>query len=158
LGFLAGLTVTVRLAKRSGLNSELITNLAVYVALAGMLGAKIFMILFDWNKFMADPKTIFSLDTLQTAGGFQGGAIFALITAYAYIKRQGLPLLATADAFAPGVAIGHAIGRLGCLAAGCCWGTVCKLPWAITFHSPDAALLTGVPLEEPLHPSQLYEF
>ncbi len=48
LGFLAGLSVTVRLARRSGMNAELITNLAVYVALAGLLGAKLLMIWFDW--------------------------------------------------------------------------------------------------------------
>ncbi len=158
LGFLAGLTVTVRLARRSGLNPELMTNLAVYVALAGMLGAKILMIVFDWNRFMANPRQIFSLDTLQAAGVFQGGLILALVTAYFYMRHQGLPLLAASDAFAPGVALGHSIGRLGCLAAGCCWGNVCHLPWAITFHNPDAYALTGVPLEEPLQPSQLYEF
>jgi phosphatidylglycerol:prolipoprotein diacylglycerol transferase len=159
LGFLAGLAVTVRLSRRSGLNPELMTNLAVYVALAGMLGAKILMIVFDWKtRFSANPGQIFSLDTLQAAGVFQGGLILALITAYFYMRHQGLPLLAASDAFAPGVALGHAIGRLGCLAAGCCWGTVCKLPWAITFHNPDAYALTGVPLEQPLHPSQLYEF
>ena len=48
------------------------------------------------------------------------------------------------DAFAPGIAIGHAIGRIGCFAAGCCWGTECDLPWSVTFHNPDANALTGV--------------
>lgn len=158
LGFLAGLWVTVRLARRSGLNPELVTNLAVYTALAGLLGAKILMIAFDWPQFAADPSKIFSLETLQAAGVFQGGLILALITAYYYTKVQKLPLLATADAFAPGVAIGHAIGRLGCFAAGCCWGKECNRFWAVTFHNPEAYALTGVPLEMPLHPSQLYEF
>lgn len=154
LGFLAGLTVTVRLARRSGLNPELITNLAVYVALAGLAGAKLLMIAFDRPTF----SEIFSLATLQAAGVFQGGLILAIGVAFAYIRSQRLPLLPTMDAFAPGIAIGHAIGRLGCLAAGCCWGLECTRPWAITFHNPDAYALTGVPLETPLHPSQLYEF
>jgi phosphatidylglycerol:prolipoprotein diacylglycerol transferase len=66
-----------------------------------------------------------------------------------------MPWLTTFDAFAPGIAIGHAIGRLGCLAAGCCWGKVCDMPWAIEFHNPQAN--TGVPLYQPLHPTQLYE-
>lgn len=157
LGFLAGLSVTVRLARRSGLNPELMTNLAVYVALAGMLGAKILMILFDWNHFMAQPSQIFSLETLQAAGVFQGGLILAVIVAYFYMRHQGLPFLSTSDAFAPGIALGHSIGRLGCLAAGCCWGKECTLPWAIKFHDPAAYALTGVPLETPLHPAQLYE-
>jgi len=158
LGFLAGLTVTVRLARRSGLNPELVTNLAIYVALGGLAGAKILMILFDWHEFVTQPGQFFSLATLQAAGVFQGGLILAVIVAFFYMRKQGLPFLATSDAFAPGVAIGHAIGRLGCLAAGCCWGKECTRPWAIKFHDPDAYALTGVPLEVPLHPSQLYEF
>jgi len=157
LAFLAGLTITVRLARRSGLNAELITNLAVYCALAGLLGAKLLMIVFDWNYFSAQPRQIFSLSTLQAAGVFQGGLVLAILTAFLYVRRHSLPWLQTADAFAPGVAIGHSIGRLGCLAAGCCWGKECTLPWAVKFHSVDAYALTGVPLEVPLHPSQLYE-
>jgi len=140
LGFLTGLWVTVRLARRSGLNSELITNLAIYAALAGLLGAKLLMIWFDWPDVQ-----IFSLSFWQAA-------------AYLYMRHNKLPLLESADAFAPGVAIGHAIGRLGCFAAGCCWGKTTNLPWAVTFHNPDAWALTGVPLEMPLQPSQLYEF
>jgi phosphatidylglycerol:prolipoprotein diacylglycerol transferase len=157
LGFLAGLAVTVKLAKRAGLNPELITNLAVYVALSGMLGAKLFMIAFDWQDYAANPGRIFSFETLQAAGVFQGGLILALITAVFYMRHQGLSVLGTSDIFAPGVAIGHAVGRLGCFAAGCCWGVECDLPWAVKFHDPVANALTGVPLERGLHPTQLYE-
>jgi phosphatidylglycerol:prolipoprotein diacylglycerol transferase len=152
LGFLAGLSITVRLARKSGLDAEKITNLAVYVALAGLIGAKLLMIAFDWPDIQ-----IFSLATLQAAGVFQGGLILALVTAYFYIRHNHLPVLGVSDAFAPGVAIGHAIGRLGCFAAGCCWGKECHLPWAVTFRNPEANGLTGVPLNVPLHPAQLYE-
>ncbi len=152
LGFLAGLSITVKLARKSGLDAEKVTNLAVYVALAGLIGAKLLMIAFDWPDIQ-----IFSLATLQAAGVFQGGLILALITAILYIRHGKLPALAVFDAFAPGIAIGHAIGRLGCFAAGCCWGRECHLPWAVTFKNPDANGLTGVPLGVPLHPAQLYE-
>lgn len=152
LGFLIGLTITVKLAKKGGLDPEKITNLAVYVALAGLIGAKLLMIAFDWPDIQ-----IFSLSTLQAAGVFQGGLILALITAFLYIRHSKLPMLAVFDTFAPGIAIGHAIGRLGCFAAGCCWGKECHLPWAVTFKNPDASALTGVPLGVPLHPAQLYE-
>src|SRR5262252_9137859 len=81
LGFLAGLAVTVRLARRSGLDAERITNLAVYVALAGMLGAKVLMIAFDWPRYSENPRDILSWGTLQAAGVFQGGLILALVTA-----------------------------------------------------------------------------
>jgi len=157
LAFIVGLTITVKLARRSGINAELVTNLAVYCALAGILGAKILMIVFDWGSYMANPKQIFSMATLQAAGVFQGGLVLAAVTAYFYIRHTKLPLLGTCDAFAPGIAIGHSIGRLGCFAAGCCWGKECSLPWAVKFHNPEAWALTGVPLEVPLHPSQLYE-
>ena len=153
LAFLAGLWVTTRLARRQGLDTEKVTNLVVYVALAGLLGAKILMLMFDWRGI----AEVFTLNTLQSAGVFQGGLILALLFAWYYTKTQGMPLLETSDLFAPGIALGHAIGRVGCFAAGCCWGIECKLPWAVTFRNPDAALMTGVPLETPLHPSQLYE-
>ena len=59
--------------------------------------------------------------------------------------------------FAPGIALGHVTGRLGCLAAGCCYGTPTNVPWAITFTNPLAAANVGTPLGIPLHPTQIYE-
>ncbi len=118
------------------------------------------MIVFDWNRYMAQPGDIFSLATLQAAGVSQGGLILALVTAPSFTcaSRELAAALTTSDAFAPGLALGHAIGKIRrCFAAGCCWGIETKVPWAVTFHNPEAALLTGVPLEIALHPSQLYE-
>lgn len=154
LGFLAGLTVTLRLARRIGLPADKVTNLAVYCALAGILGAKLFMILFDFGDYLRNPGQIFTLETLQAAGVFHGGLIAALIFAFFYIRKQALPTLRTTDAFAPGIAAGQAIGRLGCFAAGCCWGRQCDLPWGVRFRSNFAA---PVPLDKILHPVQLYE-
>lgn len=153
--FLVALWLASRFAKQRGLSSEKVVNLGVYCALFGMLGAKLWMIALD-PDFRKNPLQIFSLSTLQSAGIFYGGFIAALVFAYFYMKSQNLPLLPTSDIFAPGVAIGHGIGRLGCLAAGCCWGKPTTLPWAITFSNPDAQS-TGVPLGIPLHPTQIYE-
>jgi len=157
LGFLVGLYITVRLAKRAGLKPDPMVNLAIYSALAGLLGAKIAMLLFDFPTYWAHPGEIFTRETLQAAGVYQGGLILAMIVAVWYIRSQRLPWLTTFDVFAPGIAAGHAIGRLGCLAAGCCWGIPTHLPWAITFRNWQAEQLTGVPLGIPLHPTQLYE-
>lgn len=154
LGFLAGLTVTLRLARRIGLPADKITNLAVYCAIAGIFGAKLFMILFDFGDYLQNPGQIFTFETLQAAGVFHGGLIAALIFAAFYMRRQALPALRTTDAFAPGIAVGQAIGRLGCFAAGCCWGKQCDLPWGVHFRSNFAA---PVPLDKALHPVQLYE-
>jgi phosphatidylglycerol:prolipoprotein diacylglycerol transferase len=157
IAFLIGIWITGRLAKRAGLRTDLITNLAVYCALAGMVGAKLLMVLFDWKFYANDPSQLFTLSTLRAAGVYQGGFILALVTAFWYMHRMGLPKLVTLDVFSPGIAIGHAIGRLGCFAAGCCWGQRCERPWAVTFNNPAAYELTGVPLGIPLHPTQIYE-
>src|SRR5581483_8281492 len=154
LGFLAGLGVTLRLARRVDLPAEKITNLVVYCAMAGIVGAKLFMFLFDIGDYVRDPGQIFTLQTLQAAGVFHGGFIVALLVAVLYIRRQHLPAFQTMDAFAPGIALGQAIGRLGCFAAGCCWGKECDLPWGVRFRSQDAA---PVPLDKTIHPVQLYE-
>ncbi|HSG00592.1 MAG TPA: prolipoprotein diacylglyceryl transferase family protein, partial [Vicinamibacterales bacterium] len=58
---------------------------------------------------------------------------------------------------APGIALGHIIGRFGCLLAGCCYGRPTDLPWGITFTDPVAAANVGTPLGEALHPTQLYD-
>lgn len=152
--FLTALWMASHFAKQRGLNSEKIVNLGVYCALTGMLGAKLMMIALD-PELRTHPGEIFSIATLQSAGIFFGGFIVALVFAYFYMRAQGLPVLATSDLFAPGLAIGHGIGRLGCFAAGCCWGKPTHLPWAVTFTSHDAT--TGVPLGIALHPTQLYE-
>src|SRR5579871_4118305 len=157
LGFLMGLWVTVRLARRAKLPAEPVTNLAIYCALAGLAGAKLFMILFDWKSYWEDPGSLFSLSTLQAAGVYQGGFLVALITAVLYMRHNRLPVLETCDVFSPGIALGQAIGRLGCFSAGCCWGIESHLPWAVTFKNPEAYRLTGVVLGVPLHPAQLYE-
>ena len=157
LPFLIGLLVTQRLARRAGINNELVINLVVYCALAGLVGAKLLMFAFDWDHFRANPADMFSLATLRAAGVYQGGLVLAIATAFWYVRRHDLPWLQTFDVFAPGIAIGHGIGKLGCFAAGCCWGKECDLPWAITFRNPDANALTGVPLRVSVHPAQLYE-
>lgn len=156
-GFFAALQIAIRLSNRQGLNKEKVTNLAIYCALSGLAGAKILMILFDWGDYMDGTRPLFSIATLQAAGVFQGGLAAAVIFAFWYMRKQDLPAWTTADAFAPAVALGHAIGRLGCFSAGCCWGIACDRPWAVTFRNTEANALTDVPLGVALHPTQLYE-
>ena len=157
LAFLAALWVAARLAVRSGLDKEAVLNLGIYCALAGILGAKLLMFLFDFDYYRQNPREILSFSTLQAGGVFQGGLVLALVTAFFYMRKIKLPGLVTADVFAPGIALGHAIGRLGCFAAGCCWGLECHRPWAVTFTNPVTNQLFGTPLNVPLHPTQLYE-
>ena len=157
LGFLAGLWMAGRLGVRAGLNAEHITNLGLYCALAALAGAKLMMLVVDAGYYWEHPRRILSLETLQAGGVFYGGLLGALAVAAWYLRKTRLSALVVADAFAPAIALGHAIGRIGCFAAGCCWGTECHLPWAVTFTSMAASQLVGVPLGLPLHPTQLYE-
>jgi phosphatidylglycerol:prolipoprotein diacylglycerol transferase len=157
IGFLAGLWLSGRLARRQGLDPDKVTNLAVYGALAGLGGAKLLMFLLDYEYYAKYPREIFSFSTLQAGGVFYGGLVIALLFGYWYAQRSGLPITTTLDVLAPGLALAQGIGRIGCFAAGCCWGTQCDRPWAVTFTNPDAHELTGVPLQVALHPSQLYE-
>lgn len=151
--FLTALWMAGKLGRSQGLSKDAIMNLGVYCALAGIVGAKLFMIALD-PYYRKDPAQIFTLSTLQSAGIWYGGFILALIFAFIYMRKEGLPFLKTCDVFAPGLAIGHAIGRLGCFAAGCCYGKPTSLPWAVTYTNPDA---NGAPLGVPVHPTQLYE-
>src|SRR5205085_130579 len=157
IAFLVALAITAKLARRNGLDAEVVMNLAIYCAMAGILGAKLMMILVDFGEYVRNPSLIFSLGTLQAAGIFYGGLILALLTAYFYMRSKKLPMLATLDVLAPGAALGHAIGRLGCFAAGCCWGKPASLPWGVTFRDPYANQMFGTPVGIPLHPTQLYE-
>ena len=157
LAFLAALTVIARLARRASLNSDAVVNLGILCGLSAILGAKLLMYLVDIPYYVRNPGEIFSMSSLRAGGIFYGGLVAALIAAAVYMRRHHLPPLPTADVFAPGIALGHGIGRLGCFAAGCCWGRPTRLPWGVTFTNPLAEQRVGVPLGIPLHPTQLYE-
>jgi phosphatidylglycerol:prolipoprotein diacylglycerol transferase len=157
LAFLTALWLAGRLARQSALNAEEVTNLGIYCALSAIAGAKLMMFVVDFRYYADHPGEIFSLNSLQAGGVFYGGLIAALAVSVWYMRKTHLPAWKTADVFAPAIALGHGIGRLGCFSAGCCWGVECHLPWAVTFHDPAAKDLVGVPLGVPLHPTQLYE-
>jgi phosphatidylglycerol---prolipoprotein diacylglyceryl transferase len=149
VAFVVAITLTGRFAKQAGLSQEAVMNLGMYCALAGIVGAKMLMF-----THISSVGEIFTMETLRAGGDFFGGLILALIVAAVYMRKKGLPVLPTADVFAPGLALGHGIGRIGCFAAGCCYGVRTHLPWAVTFTNPDS---NGAPLNVPIHPTQLYE-
>ncbi|MBV8207681.1 MAG: prolipoprotein diacylglyceryl transferase [Acidobacteria bacterium] len=153
IGLVVGLSVVVRGARLQGIDPEKAWNLGLVAILSALLGAKLLMIATEWDTYH-DWHAIFSMQFLQAAGVFYGGLIGAILACSWYIRRNRLPLLRTCDVFAPGIALGHAFGRLGCFAAGCCYGKPTRLPWGITFSNP----LSLAPLNVALQPTQLYEF
>ncbi len=155
-GFLSALFLLRKRAPRFGLSPDDAADLGVWVLLAGLVGAKLLLLIVEWKRFnLLEGRSL--LELLRSGGVFYGGLIGAIVAAVVFLRIRRLDFWAVADAVAPSIALGQAIGRLGCFAAGCCWGKECHLPWAITFTNPIAEQNVGVPLGVPLHPTQLYE-
>lgn len=155
LAFLAAIFVTVRLAERDGLPREKIYDLCLWLLLSSLAGSKILMF-FTEPEYREHPLHLLSLDFLRSGGVFYGGLLGAIITGYFLMRRWKLPWWKTADACAPGIAIGNVLGRQGCFSAGCCWGKPTSLPWGVRFTELGHEV-TGVPIDAKLHPTQLYE-
>lgn len=160
IGMLLALFVAAKLAARDGLPRERIYDLGLWTLIGGLVGAKILMIFTDGLPPDFSLANLF--DFLRSGGVYYGGFIGGFLTLVLLIRWYKLPFWKVADAFAPGVALGQAIGRQGCFAAGCCWGKPTSLPWGVHF-TEAAHEFTGVPIYGPdnealhLHPTQLYE-
>jgi phosphatidylglycerol---prolipoprotein diacylglyceryl transferase len=178
--FLVGIWLAQREGRRRGQDPERIADLAFWVLVAALVGSRVYFILVNWDDYFgarALATTSFGRIPRVLAfweGGlvFYGGFIGAALTAWWYMRRAGMPFLAHADTLIPSVAFGHFLGRLGCFAAGCCWGGVAHghLPWGARFPPESLAYQTLAsrpnPAEFlspdraatlPLHPVQLYE-
>ncbi len=156
-GLIFGLLLIVKLGRGQGLDPDKLWNLGIIAILSGILGAKILMILVDFGYYSSHPRELFALSTLQAGGVWSGGFLLALVMCIWYMRINSMPVLRTCDVFAPGLALGHAFGRVGCFAAGCCYGRETTLPWGVTFSNPLAHSVSDTPLHVPLHPTQLYE-
>ena len=152
IGFLVALALALRETKKTDLPNERIIDIGFYALIAGIIGSRLFFIATNWEHYSEHP-----IDMIKIWEGglvFYGGVLFAVPTVIWYAKKKALPLWQTADIWAPSIAIGHAIGRLGCFCAGCCYGRPAEgLPWAVTFTKPESLAVIGTPL----HPTQLYE-
>ncbi|HVF92250.1 MAG TPA: prolipoprotein diacylglyceryl transferase [Blastocatellia bacterium] len=156
VAFIVALWSTARLAASDGLPKDRIYDLGLYILAAALVGSKLLMIATEWDSYGGDWRRIFSLDLLRSGGVYFGGFLAALLASVILMRKWRLPWRRTADAFAPGVAIGHAIGRLGCFSAGCCWGKP-TASWIGVRFTEKASELTGVPIDVNLIPTQLIE-
>lgn len=162
LAFFAGVWLARRQGRMDGLAPAALSDLSVALLIAAVIGSKLLMVIVGLFTPAGQEGAmgfgdIFTMGTLRAGGAIHGGIIAAAII-YFWMTRKGhgLPMRATGDALVPGVALGQAIGRLGCFSAGCCYGTETTAHWAVTFTDPNAALFSGTPLGIPLHPVQLY--
>ena len=152
--YLLGLRLAMARAKKWGLDPSRVLDLGIYIIIAALVGAKLLLLVVDFHQY-SNPRELLSL--ARSGGVFYGGLLLAVGVAFWYIARHRMPFWTTCDVFAPGIALGHVTGRLGCLAAGCCYGKPTNVPWAIVFTNPQAAANVGTPLGIPLHPTQIYE-
>ncbi len=151
IGFLAALWVAGREIARKGLDRDRFYDMGFWVVFSAIVGARLFHVLVYWNVYRDAPAEIFKLWN----GGlvFYGGFLAAVAAGAWFLRRHRMPFLPVADASALGIPLGLAFGRLGCTAAGCCYGKFSTLPWAIVFTDPTSL----APLHVPLHPTQIYE-
>jgi phosphatidylglycerol---prolipoprotein diacylglyceryl transferase len=153
--YLLGLQFAIIRGRKRGLDPNRTMDLGIWIIISALVGAKLLLLIVEWDTFTRDWNELLTL--ARSGGVFYGGLIAAVAVALWYLRRHKMPMWTVTDAFAPGIALGHVIGRLGCLFAGCCFGKPTDVPWAITFTSQYAAQNVGTPLNIPLHPTQLYE-
>ncbi len=152
---MVALYTVVRLGRREGLDTGRLIDFSTWIIVTALLGAKVLMILTEWTFYREHPGQIFSMATLEAGGVFYGGFIAATFFAIWYIRSYKLPFWKVFDVYAPAIALGQSIGRLGCFSAGCDYGVPSHSFWAITFSSRFSHEMTGVPLGIPLFPWQL---
>lgn len=162
-GFLVGLWTASRRCVLDKLDGKVISDLGVWIILAGMIGARAMHVVTYWEEQYVDQPLSHLLDFRGGGLVFHGGFIGAVLAVILYTRLHGKqPLRKIADAFAPSIPLGQALGRLGCLMYGCCFGTACDLPWAIQFpaHSPAFTALGQAPADAAhslyVHPTQIY--
>jgi phosphatidylglycerol:prolipoprotein diacylglycerol transferase len=151
-GFLIALKVAASRGRKFGVEANLMMDLGLYILVSALVGAKLLLLIVDWPHYRHDP-----LSLIRSGGVFYGGLVAAVATSIWFFRRHRLPVWLMTDILAPSVALGHAIGRLGCFTAGCCYGKPTGAPWGVTFTDAYAREIVGVPLNVSLHPTQLYE-
>jgi phosphatidylglycerol:prolipoprotein diacylglycerol transferase len=157
ISVVAGWSWFARRGRTLGVDPEVQFNLAFYSVLGGLLGAKFLLILLDWRFYFENPRLI--LGTLRSAGVLVGGVVAGAFVFVYFCRRHKLPTWKLADALAAPLVLAQGIGRLGCWAAGCCWGhaTDANHPLAVIFTDPRAGAQTGVPLHTPIVATQLVQ-
>lgn len=141
-------------ADGAGMDGTKVVDFGLWLVIWALLGAKILLVVVEWRRYLGDPAQLLGL--ARAGGVFLGGFLAAIVAAVVMLRRYKLQALPTFDVLAPSLALGQAIGRIGCLFAGCCWGHECDLPWAITYTDPAAAANVGTPLHIAVHPFPAY--
>ncbi len=150
VGLLSAIWVSQKIGKPQQVRPQIISDIYFIILLSGIVGGRLLYVMINFKSYSTSLIDIFKIWN----GGlvFFGGFITAVIAAAVYLKYKKIEIWKTADIIAPGVALAHAFGRIGCFFAGCCYGKECDLPIAVKFTHPQSL----APLDVYLHPTQLY--
>ncbi|MFQ3549047.1 MAG: prolipoprotein diacylglyceryl transferase [Armatimonadota bacterium] len=145
IGFLLGIWKALKSNEKYKISKDNVYDLCLICLVSGILGSRLVYILLNLQT------ESFSKFFVLWQGGlsFHGGLALALLAGYIYTKRKNISFLTCGDLFAPAVAIGYAVTRIGCFLNGCCYGAPCSLPWAVRFNEFGT-------LTPPSHPTQIY--
>jgi len=149
LGFLTVAGIAYWRAGQAGINRDKLVDMMILGMAVGLIGARGMYVL-QHHDGMNGWR-----DWINIKGGgmvFYGSIITGLPAMFFLLRHYRLPFFEMADIFATGFPLGHAVSRVGCFMAGCCFGKPSDLPWAVAFTDPEAVAPLGVPL----HPAQLY--
>jgi phosphatidylglycerol---prolipoprotein diacylglyceryl transferase len=150
MGFVTGILVTVRLGKNQAFSTQQVMDMAFIMILWAIVGSRLLYILINLPYYTAHPIDI--LKIWQGGLVFSGGLIAVASAMALYLRRHHISFWAAGDLWAPALAVGQAIGRIGCFMAGCCYGKPTDLPWGVIFTNPQSL----APRNIPLHPTQIY--
>jgi phosphatidylglycerol:prolipoprotein diacylglycerol transferase len=150
LGFLFAFGTGSRRAPRAGLKGEDVYNLAPWIIVGTVIGARLLYVITFWDKEFAGEPLV-RIFNVRSGLVYYGGLVGASLGTILFTWKSKLPLWRLSDVMAPSIPLGHAFGRVGCFMTGCCYGRACHLPWAV--HFPPDHWTHG----NPVHPVQLYE-
>lgn len=153
LGILLGYLVTAAEMRRLQITTSILPDLAFAILIPAFVAARILFVLEHWSHYALNPIDIFKF--WQGGIVLYGGLLGGLAGGFLFCQRRRLSFAKLSDPVALGLCLGLAFSRLGCLAAGCCYGKPTTLPWGIVFESP---LAVARPLHVALHPTQIYSF
>jgi phosphatidylglycerol:prolipoprotein diacylglycerol transferase len=152
-GYMAAISYVLSQQKRIGLSENQLWNLIYALFIGAIVGGKLAYAAASWSEGDGFWSAI---RNFRYGFVFYGGFIGSTLCGLWYVRRHRWSAWKLADPFAGALPLGHAIGRLGCFAAGCCYGAPTGLPWGVRYTAPEALVAPGL-AGIPLHPSQLYE-
>lgn len=153
-GYLLGIHWLSRRRERMGLSEDSFWSLIYWLFAGALLGGKLLYLGVEWRALASGELHPFR--DLRYGFVFFGGVVGSMLAGWAWCRKNAASFAKLADFFAVALPMGHAVGRLGCLAAGCCGGRPTELPWGVTFSHPDS-LVSASLAGTPLHPFQVYE-